>query len=102
VLVNLRWDHGYSEAFGFAANCDAEPLRNCDDCMLDSAEKGEVVDGATYRWLAWLLLLLLLRLHLRRARLRLLQALTSLAGESVVWTAHAAVVIDRMKAAGGR
>lgn len=47
-------------------------------------------------------MLLLLLPQTRWAWLRLLQALTSLAGESVVWTTYAAVVLDRMKAAGGR
>jgi hypothetical protein len=53
----------------------------------------------TYRWLAWMVLLLL---HLGGCLLWLLiQALASLTGVGLVWATHAAVIINRIEAAGG-
>jgi hypothetical protein len=55
------------------------------------------VEIETYRWFACMLLLLCLGGSLRLV----FQALASLAGVSLVWAAHTAVVINRMETAGG-
>lgn len=67
-----------------------------------------IAGAQAYRWLAGALLLLLLLLlllgllHLGRRLWLLVQALAALAAVGLLRAAHAAVIIERVEAAGGR
>lgn len=74
-------------------HCETRP-RNISSPVLTRVD---IVQFETYRWLVRMVLLLRLGRNLRLS----VQALPSLAGVGLIWTAHTAVVVDRMETAGG-
>lgn len=103
VYVSLRCDHGYSEAFWAAGDCEGAPLRtwNHHETLATwfCGPRGTAAGMKAYRWFVWVLLHRRLSLG-RRLRL-MLETLSSLAGV-LFRAAHAALVIERVETPGGR